>query len=143
MQERCPKMEPGELALRLTLSPPKTVNTDHGNNVPHVAGPEGAALGGAQPGLRCSFSGGLTGLEERRYVAGVLRRLLRSFPGAHGCRNPHLELSLSRVGPPKKKATKRRRKITSVPTKAPLKTHGRLRGLAHASNAICRPPSWG
>ncbi|TKS88916.1 hypothetical protein D9C73_022653 [Collichthys lucidus] len=45
---------------------------------------------------------GLTGLEERRYVAGVLRRLLRSFPGAHGCHNPpNVELSIHRVDPPK------------------------------------------
>lgn len=34
-----------------------------------------------------------TWIKERRYVAGVLRRLLRSFPGAHGCQNPNLELS--------------------------------------------------
>lgn len=83
---------------------------------------------------------GLTGLEERRYVASVLRRLLRSFPGAHDCHNP--ELGISQVDPPKNRQ-KGGTKITSVPAKASLKTHGRLRWLVDASSAICRPPSWG
>lgn len=89
-----------------------------------------------------SLVSGLTRLEERRYVAGVLRRLLGSFPGAHGCHSPNLELSVSRAGPPEK-STKRRPEITAVPAEASSETHGRLRRLAGASGAICRPPSCG
>lgn len=84
---------------------------------------------------------GLTCLKERRYVAGVLRRrLLRSFPGAHGCQNPNLELNASRK--------ENGKMVTKVSKKPPLlsrqKRHsGRLGWLGDASRATCEPPSWG
>ncbi|KAF3833687.1 hypothetical protein F7725_024891 [Dissostichus mawsoni] len=34
---------------------------------------------------------------QRRNFSSVLRRFLRSFPGAHGCHNPDLELRVSQV----------------------------------------------
>lgn len=77
----------------------------------------------------------LTWLKERRYVAGVLGRLLRSFPGAHGCQNPNLELSET-----KKKITKMSQKTLLTRQK---RHSGRLGWLVDASRAICEPPSWG
>lgn len=75
---------------------------------PHAAGPKAAALRGSRTDPMHSFFS-LTGLEERLYVTGVLRRLLRSFPGAHGCHDPNLALSVSRADcpPPKKKKKNR------------------------------------
>lgn len=123
-----------------TKRAPKTVNGD-GNNVPHVARPKGAALGRVRPR---SLIFRLTGLKKRRDFAGVLRRLLRSFHGAHGCHNPNLSvgISVSQVDPQKNRQ-KKMAKITPVPTKAPLWTCWRLLWLEDAGGAICKPPSWG
>lgn len=79
-------------------APESPKQTTVGNNVPHIGGPGSGSDRSSTRPLALNF--GLTVLEERRYVAGVLRRLLCSFPGAHGCRKQNLELSMSRVVPP-------------------------------------------
>lgn len=129
-----------------SLSEPHKQSTRTGEQCPlALAGPKSSSSQcGAQSDLLLPvFWGVLTGLEERRYVAGVLRRLLRSFPGAHGCHNPPERGAQYPLSRSPQKPRKRWHQITSVPTKASLETHGRLRRLEDVSGAICRPPSWG
>ncbi|KAA8586162.1 hypothetical protein FQN60_007731 [Etheostoma spectabile] len=75
---------------------------------------------------------------KRRYVASVLRRLLRSFPGAHGCHNPNLELSISQVYPPKKNRQKMEQNHF-CPEKSAIKDTRTVTVTCRR----CGPPSWG
>lgn len=100
---------------------------------------------GLEP-TQCTHFFSLTGFEERLYVTGVLRRLLRSFPGAHGCHDPNLALSVYRADcpPPKKKSTRKVAQKSLLTRQKRHCGHADSYGDSHtASSAICGSPSLG
>lgn len=118
----------------------QTDNT-HANNVPHVAGPKEADPRKALSDLSHIFVGAY-----RSSRTAIFRCRPSSSPPLLPRSSwlpqpePGAQYPLSKSS---RKSTKRWHQITSVLTKASLKTHGRLGWLVDASTAICKPPSWG